>query len=897
MAAEGTASSSPYIAAGGSAWRLAVADVDGDGSGELVCGTYGGDVRCLNPRNGRVLWRTGIGGFPFAVATADVNGDGKAETLVAASDGKLYAFGPDGKTLWEFGPTNAAMNAVAVCRQGPGSSPVILCGGFSRTLYALGADGKEVARLDFKRTIHQLVAADVDGDGRQEAVLTGYKDRNLHAMQTRDGALRRLWRRPLPTVARWGRKSAFVPYSAVVADLDGDGREEVVFGTNYGGGSKLIAIGAKEQPLWITPRWRGASTDGFERQDMFNMTLVAAGNVLPGRPGKEIVAVTTGSVRLYGSDGKLLGQAHAPVGFTDVVLDGSVAYLGSSPNGDETIYRVDFSGDWKGQVASLTRQGVPKRIGESLAALWQRVMAYKGTAPAGSRYLVRSDRMPPKPIPRAPATRAWFTEQYPYDCLVHVTQCGSLSTTFRDPYVLDAGGKPVQPLKKSPQGVAPEDVVAWARRIEAAGIPTDLHIDHGCNPRIRLETLKDVIAASPNALVGFMSHEDEHFARIEQYCSEYLGPLSDLCRPAGKQITMQEKNVWWFAAPAMRRVYDGLFANGRGLAVAAGCDNANSRTPELNLLGRFGLRQAGLIGHIQMSTISDMFCWSRMREWEYPKHGHPYLRVLVAGTVLGADRFYVRVDNLHGGKFTAMAREGAGLFFHMLGKGIVFPPRPEQMVGVSRVGFAVHEPPAKWLANNTSGHAVDSWLQDGELDQAVVPHSSVVWGNTPTPPHSLQAVLLHKKRQFGAHVPATPYGPFVFVPAAADLKKVPFVEEWWHTDGISIWRDGGPKLTGQAAGKALRKFFEAAAAKLPFRAVGDDVFFHTIELAPGHWRLFAIDPGWLDPADRRIAICVQVAGGITLRDLLGGERLDVVDGEAKLFVPAGCLRIIDAAKQ
>ena len=106
------------------------------------------------------------------------------------------------------------------------------------------------------------------------------------------------------------------------------------------------------------------------------------------------------------------------------------------------------------------------------------------------------------------------------------------------------------------------------------------------------------------------------------------------------------------------------------------------------------------------------------------------------------------------------------------------------------------------------------------------------------------------------------------VPAAADLKKVPFVEEWWHTDGVSVWRDGGPKLTGRAAGDALRKSFEIAAAKLPFRAVGD----------------------------RRVTVRVQVPGKVAMRDLLSGERLDVVDGAAKLTVPAGCLRILDAVK-
>jgi hypothetical protein len=393
-----------------------------------------------------------------------------------------------------------------------------------------------------------------------------------------------------------------------------------------------------------------------------------------------------------------------------------------------------------------------------------------------------------------------------------------------------------------------------------------------------------------------MSHEDERFERLPDYCGKYLSGVAELCQASGKELFMQEKNVWWFAMPSHPAVFDGLFADGHGKAIAAGCDNANSRTPELNLFGRFGLRQAGLIGHIQSSTISDLFCWSRMREWEYPKHGHPYFRLLVAECVLGADRFYVRMDNYHGDRFTAMAEEGVGLFLDMLGKGIVFAPRPEQMVGASRIGFAVHFPSEKWFDGNWSGHAVDSWTEDAELAGAVIPHGSVVWGNTPTPPHALQAVLLNKKRQFGAHVPATPYGPFVFVPAQADLSKVPFVDEWWHTDGIHIWREGDSKLTGPEAATALRESFEQAAEKLPFRAAGDDVFFHVVQVEPDRYRIFAIDPGWLDPAQRQIDVRIQLPGTFTVRDLLSGEQLEVKDRHFKLSIPAGSVRIIEAVK-
>ena len=49
----------------------------------------------------------------------------------------------------------------------------------------------------------------------------------------------------------------------------------------------------------------------------------------------------------------------------------------------------------------------------------------------------------------------------------------------------------------------------------------------------------------------------------------------------------------------------------------------------------------------------------------------------------------------------------------------------------------------------------------------------------------------------------------------ADLKKVPGVKEWWHTDGLYLWREGGRKLNGQAAANALRGSLEKAATQLP----------------------------------------------------------------------------------
>ena len=136
-----------------------------------------------------------------------------------------------------------------------------------------------------------------------------------------------------------------------------------------------------------------------------------------------------------------------------------------------------------------------------------------------------------------------------------------------------------------------------------------------------------------------------------------------------------------------------------------------------------------------------------------------------------------------------------------------------------------------------------------------------------------------------------PYGLIALVPAYADLDKVPGIEEWWHTDGIYIWRENGKRLTGIEAAQALQAAFEQAAKKLPFRAQGH-VFFQTMD--EKKYRLFAIDPGWLDPEDRNITILVQIARkNISVTDALSGERIKVNNGTLQIVVPAGAFRILE----
>ena len=68
-----------------------------------------------------------------------------------------------------------------------------------------------------------MAAADLDGDGRQELVFGG-SDGNLYALAERSGQARILWKVPL------GRRVG----EPVLADLDGDNRAEILVTTEAG---------------------------------------------------------------------------------------------------------------------------------------------------------------------------------------------------------------------------------------------------------------------------------------------------------------------------------------------------------------------------------------------------------------------------------------------------------------------------------------------------------------------------------------------------------------------------------------------------------------------------------------------------------------------------------------
>jgi hypothetical protein len=225
------------------------ADLDGDNRNELVFATSDGVVHALRRdgselpgwpahgdappvHSGQPAFRSGAVAVPKggailgSVAIGDLDGDGTPEVVAADYDGRVYAWDATGKRIWtrhsEERFSGKPLRAFVNERHGEGD----------RTEHGFFASP---------------VIADLDGDGRPEVVLAG-ADRHMYAWHGDGSAVSGfpflvVDRSKVASIDPDSEEVTFKPDAGAlmqgkivdtpaVGDIDGDGRPEIVVGTN-----------------------------------------------------------------------------------------------------------------------------------------------------------------------------------------------------------------------------------------------------------------------------------------------------------------------------------------------------------------------------------------------------------------------------------------------------------------------------------------------------------------------------------------------------------------------------------------------------------------------------------------------------------------------------------------
>ncbi|MGN6700706.1 MAG: hypothetical protein ACTHMR_21320, partial [Thermomicrobiales bacterium] len=270
-------SGTPATAQGRELWRIeglargpvAVADLDNDGSDEVLVGTSDGTL--LAYRAGERLWAQRTPAAVTALGCGDVDGDGLPEIIVGQAEGVVELRDADGTPRWqqEFPPHMghpATVRAAFTGQLNPAGPPAVLIATESCHVQAYTADGQPLWRYEVVHAATTACAADVNGDGRDE-VLAASEYWSWHAIQPDGTALFRVrgvessgaaavgtCRRPgtgqrLALFGGWdghltaytpdGERAWDVPLGDIITtaegvDFDGQGEEEILVAARSG---------------------------------------------------------------------------------------------------------------------------------------------------------------------------------------------------------------------------------------------------------------------------------------------------------------------------------------------------------------------------------------------------------------------------------------------------------------------------------------------------------------------------------------------------------------------------------------------------------------------------------------------------------------------------------------
>ena len=158
--------------------QMRLADLDGNGQDEIVCGTASGDLYLLEGAKLRTAWKQMLGDEITDLAI--IGPQGNRQIVAASQCDYVYCVGPDGAVHWSV---NLGVRVTGVCALNREERIEIAAACEDGRIVVLSAeDGKPLARYPIDVHVVALHAVDLDANGEDELVV-GLADGRVMALR------------------------------------------------------------------------------------------------------------------------------------------------------------------------------------------------------------------------------------------------------------------------------------------------------------------------------------------------------------------------------------------------------------------------------------------------------------------------------------------------------------------------------------------------------------------------------------------------------------------------------------------------------------------------------------------------------------------------------------------
>jgi outer membrane protein assembly factor BamB len=157
-----------------------IADVNGSGFDDVICGGWGYSVYCLEGLTGDSLWATGLGTGNTVMELLpirDVNADGKADVVVGSWASQVHVLsGADGSILWSGTLANDVWSVDTLADVTGDGVPEVVGGclgdGSGVVKVFSGADGSPLWYYNFTERVYDVTGMpDLNADGKSDVVV------------------------------------------------------------------------------------------------------------------------------------------------------------------------------------------------------------------------------------------------------------------------------------------------------------------------------------------------------------------------------------------------------------------------------------------------------------------------------------------------------------------------------------------------------------------------------------------------------------------------------------------------------------------------------------------------------------------------------------------------------